>query len=177
MDDTTLTRKVETQIFRIGGVAKGKIDVNAAGGVVWLRGEAKTPALIKRVEAKAVGQPVLDQARTARDTAKQVLDKTVEAAGELGQSMLEEAQRQADAGAKEAASGVDQTKKEFEQKGGEAEKQIHAIVDKTSEKVQAAIKALEELVKHASETGEQTLKRDDAAVPGSNSSPSTSENV
>ena len=57
MDDTTLTRKVETQIFRIGGVAKGKIDVNAAGGVVWLRGEAKTPALIKRVEAKAVSIP------------------------------------------------------------------------------------------------------------------------
>src|SRR5919199_2312241 len=51
MDDVTLSRKVETEIFRIRGVAKGKIDVNAADGVVWLRGEARTPELIKRVEA------------------------------------------------------------------------------------------------------------------------------
>jgi osmotically-inducible protein OsmY len=57
MDDNTLARKVETQIFRVGGVAKGKIAVNAADGVVWLRGEAKTPALIKRVEAKAASIP------------------------------------------------------------------------------------------------------------------------
>jgi osmotically-inducible protein OsmY len=57
MDDVTLARKVETEIFRIRGVAKGKIDVNAADGVVWLRGEAKTPELIKRIEAKAAGVP------------------------------------------------------------------------------------------------------------------------
>ena len=57
MDDVTLTRKVETEIFRVRGVAKGKIDVNAADGVVWLRGEAKTPDLIKRVEARAAAIP------------------------------------------------------------------------------------------------------------------------
>jgi osmotically-inducible protein OsmY len=57
MDDVTLARKVETEIFRIRGVAKGKIDVNAADGVVWLRGEARTPEFIKRVEAKAAGVP------------------------------------------------------------------------------------------------------------------------
>ena len=57
MDDTTLTRKVESEIFRIRGVAKGKIDVNAAGGVVWVRGEARTPALIKRIEANAASFP------------------------------------------------------------------------------------------------------------------------
>jgi osmotically-inducible protein OsmY len=57
MDDTTLTRKVETEIFRLSGVAKGKIDVNSARGVVWIRGEAKTPALIERVEAKAASIP------------------------------------------------------------------------------------------------------------------------
>jgi len=57
MDDVTLTRKVETEIFRIRGVAKGKIDVNAADGVVWLRGEARTPQLIKRIEARAAGVP------------------------------------------------------------------------------------------------------------------------
>ena len=57
MDDTTLTRKVESEIFRIRGVAKGKIDVNAAGGVVWVRGEGGTPALIKRIETKAASIP------------------------------------------------------------------------------------------------------------------------
>ena len=57
MDDATLARKVESEIFRVRGVAKGKIDVNAAGGVVWLRGEAKTPELIKRIEARAKAVP------------------------------------------------------------------------------------------------------------------------
>lgn len=57
MDDATLARKVESEIFRVRGVAKGKIDVNAADGVVWLRGEAKTPDLIKRVEERAKAVP------------------------------------------------------------------------------------------------------------------------
>ena len=57
MDDVTLARKVETEISRVRGIAKGKIDVNAADGVVWLRGEAKTPELIKRIEARAVAVP------------------------------------------------------------------------------------------------------------------------
>jgi osmotically-inducible protein OsmY len=57
MDDATLAHKVETEIFRVRGVAKGKIDVNAADGVVWLRGEAKTPELIKRLEGRAAAIP------------------------------------------------------------------------------------------------------------------------
>jgi osmotically-inducible protein OsmY len=57
MDDVTLARKVENEISRVRGVAKGKIDVNAADGVVWLRGEAKTPELIKRLEARAAAVP------------------------------------------------------------------------------------------------------------------------
>jgi hypothetical protein len=57
MDDVTLARKVETEIFRVRGVAKGKIDVNAADGVVWLRGEARTPELIRRIEARAAAVP------------------------------------------------------------------------------------------------------------------------
>jgi osmotically-inducible protein OsmY len=57
MDDVTLTRKVETEIFRMRGVAKGKIAVNAADGVIWLRGEAKTPELVKRIEARAAAVP------------------------------------------------------------------------------------------------------------------------
>jgi osmotically-inducible protein OsmY len=53
LDDVALARKVETVIFRGLGAEKGKIDVNAADGVVWLRGEAKTPDLINELEAAA----------------------------------------------------------------------------------------------------------------------------
>jgi hypothetical protein len=47
LDDVGLARKVESIIFREDTVPKGKIDVNAADGVVWLRGEARTPEMIK----------------------------------------------------------------------------------------------------------------------------------
>jgi len=57
LDDAALARKVESVIFRDRKVAKGKIDVNAADGVVWLRGEAKTPDLIKQLEEQAARVP------------------------------------------------------------------------------------------------------------------------
>jgi hypothetical protein len=53
LDDVTIARKVESVIFREPGVAKGKVDVNVADGVVWLRGEVKTPDLVKQLEAGA----------------------------------------------------------------------------------------------------------------------------
>jgi hypothetical protein len=53
LDDVTITRKVETVLFRDESVDKGKISVNTANGVVSLRGEAKTPEQIKELEAKA----------------------------------------------------------------------------------------------------------------------------
>ena len=53
LDDVTITRKVETILFRDKSVNKGKVVVNTADGVVSLRGEAKTPELIKALEAKA----------------------------------------------------------------------------------------------------------------------------
>jgi hypothetical protein len=52
LDDVTIARKVETVVFRPAGREKGKIDVNVVDGVVWLRGEAKTPEKIKELEAK-----------------------------------------------------------------------------------------------------------------------------
>ena len=52
LDDVTIARKVESQIFRGSGAAKGKVDVNVADGVVWLRGEVKTPDLIRRLEER-----------------------------------------------------------------------------------------------------------------------------
>ena len=39
LDDVTVTRKVETVLFRDDSVDKGKISVNTADGVVTLRGE------------------------------------------------------------------------------------------------------------------------------------------
>jgi hypothetical protein len=57
LDDVAITRKVETELFRSGDVEKGKIDVNTADGVVWLRGVAKNPEQIKELEAKAGAIP------------------------------------------------------------------------------------------------------------------------
>lgn len=57
LDDVALARKVETIIFRDDSVPKGKIDVNAADGVVWLRGEAKNPEMIKTLEREATAIP------------------------------------------------------------------------------------------------------------------------
>jgi len=57
LDDVAITRKVETEIFRGGDVDKGKIDVNTADGVVWLRGVAKNPEQIKELEAKPAAIP------------------------------------------------------------------------------------------------------------------------
>jgi hypothetical protein len=61
LDDATITAKVETVLFRSASVAKGKIDVNTADGVVWLRGEAKTPEQIKQLEAKALAIPEVNR--------------------------------------------------------------------------------------------------------------------
>jgi len=50
MDDVTLARKVETEIFRPKGAPKGKVDVNAVDGVVWLRGEVKNQSQSQTIE-------------------------------------------------------------------------------------------------------------------------------
>jgi hypothetical protein len=57
LDDVAITRKVETELFRSKGVDKGKINVNTADGVVWLRGEAKNPEQVQDLEAKANAIP------------------------------------------------------------------------------------------------------------------------
>ena len=52
-DDVTLTRKVETEIFRDADIPKGQINVNAENGKVYLRGEVGQPELIKDLEERA----------------------------------------------------------------------------------------------------------------------------
>jgi hypothetical protein len=57
MDDVTLARKVETEIFRGRGAPKATVDVNVVDGVVWLRGEVKRPEQVRRLEEKARSVP------------------------------------------------------------------------------------------------------------------------
>src|SRR4051794_19729983 len=64
LDDVTLARKVETELFRDPDVPKGHIDVNAAGGVVWLRGEVKTPEDVKRLHDQAQAIPEVRRVET-----------------------------------------------------------------------------------------------------------------
>jgi osmotically-inducible protein OsmY len=53
LDDVTLARKVETEIFRDADVPKGQINVNAEYGVVFLRGEVTSPDMIRDLEEQA----------------------------------------------------------------------------------------------------------------------------
>lgn len=52
-DDVTLTRKVETEIFRDADIPKGQINVNAENGKIYLRGEVVKPEMIKDLEERA----------------------------------------------------------------------------------------------------------------------------
>jgi osmotically-inducible protein OsmY len=52
-DDVTLARKVESEIFRDGDLPKGRINVNAEEGVVFLRGEVDRPEMIEDLEKAA----------------------------------------------------------------------------------------------------------------------------
>jgi osmotically-inducible protein OsmY len=52
LGDAALVRKVESEIFRAADAPKGKVDVNAEHGVVFLRGEVE-PGWIERLEREA----------------------------------------------------------------------------------------------------------------------------
>jgi osmotically-inducible protein OsmY len=52
-DDVTLTRKVETEIFRDADIPQGQINVNAENGKIYLRGEVGKPELIQDLEKRA----------------------------------------------------------------------------------------------------------------------------
>jgi osmotically-inducible protein OsmY len=49
-NDATLVQKVESEVFRDPAIPKGRINVNAENGVVFLRGEVDSPALIDLLE-------------------------------------------------------------------------------------------------------------------------------
>jgi BON domain len=53
LDDATLAHKVESILFRDDSVPKGRINVNAENGVVYLRGQLERSELISAIEARA----------------------------------------------------------------------------------------------------------------------------
>ena len=53
LDDATLAHKVESILFRDSSVPKGRINVNAENGVVFLRGQLDRAELIRTIEARA----------------------------------------------------------------------------------------------------------------------------
>jgi osmotically-inducible protein OsmY len=57
MDDVTLARKVETEIFRAADSPKATVNVNVVDGVVELRGQVKRPEQIKDLERQAAAIP------------------------------------------------------------------------------------------------------------------------
>ena len=52
LDDATLAHKVESILFRDASVPKGRINVNAENGVVYLRGQLERADLIRSIEAR-----------------------------------------------------------------------------------------------------------------------------
>jgi len=53
LTDAALARKVESELFRDARVPKGRIDVNAVGRVVYLRGEAPTATMVADLTRRA----------------------------------------------------------------------------------------------------------------------------
>lgn len=52
-DDVTLSRKVETELFREADAPKGRVDVNVQNGVVQLRGEVLSAQMIDDLVTRA----------------------------------------------------------------------------------------------------------------------------
>jgi osmotically-inducible protein OsmY len=53
VDDVTLTRKVESELFGSGGAPRDRVSVNTANGVVQLRGEVDSGDLIEDLVGRA----------------------------------------------------------------------------------------------------------------------------
>ena len=80
--------------------------------------------------------------------AKQLLDKAVKAAGELGQSMLEEAQKHAAEVGEAVKTEYDAAKKGLDDAGNKAKGTIEGLVEDTKKHVEAAIAKAQELQAH-----------------------------
>ena len=61
LTDAALARKVESELFRDNAVPKGKIVVNAVGRVVYLRGQARSAAMIADLSVRAQAIPEVER--------------------------------------------------------------------------------------------------------------------
>jgi hypothetical protein len=57
LDDVTLARKVETELFRPADAPKGSVNIDVVDGIVTLRGEVKSPAQAEALERAARAIP------------------------------------------------------------------------------------------------------------------------
>lgn len=58
LSDGDITNKVRSTVFRgLRGVDKGKVDINTVDGVVWLRGEVKSPHHVRSLEERTRAVP------------------------------------------------------------------------------------------------------------------------
>jgi hypothetical protein len=57
LDDVTLARKVETELFRPADAPKGDVNIDVVDGVVTLRGEVKQPGQLEELERAALAIP------------------------------------------------------------------------------------------------------------------------
>ena len=54
-DDNTLVQKIRSEVFRDASIPTGNINIDAADGVVTLRGQVDDPHLIRRLEKDIAG--------------------------------------------------------------------------------------------------------------------------
>jgi osmotically-inducible protein OsmY len=57
VDDITLVQRVESHLFRDPHVPKGRLNVDAAGGTVYLRGALPEPGVIRQIESMVAKVP------------------------------------------------------------------------------------------------------------------------
>src|SRR3712207_3293398 len=53
VDDETLQRHVEADVYGARNVTKSKVQIEVNDGVVWLRGEVKSESAVQEVESRA----------------------------------------------------------------------------------------------------------------------------
>ena len=69
-DDMAIVGRVESTIFRAGAADRRKVEVNVVEGVVWLRGEARTPELMRELEQRAREVPEVRRVESLLQTPK-----------------------------------------------------------------------------------------------------------
>jgi len=70
VDDETLQRDVEAEVFRSRKIARRTVQLEVVDGVVWLRGEVKTAAVVQESEATASAVPGVQRVENLLRVAK-----------------------------------------------------------------------------------------------------------